>query len=201
MAEAAQNVDPAIEEPNLRLRILREATQLFATHGFAATSIRQVVEAAGCTKPALYYHFANKQELFLRAVEAALADLDIIDTVAEQPGSIRDHMLVAMRMLQARVQARPEALRLLFRAELHQQEGQPDFDFRTFRARDLVRIEALLRKGIAKGELRADLDPHDAAVAVVGTIHLHLHLWLDGTPFPPDFAERIEALFFKGIGR
>lgn len=201
MSQAAQNLDPAPEEGNLASRILRESMQLFAAHGYAGTSIRQVVEAAGCTKPALYYHFENKQQLFLRAVDAACAELDVIESVAERGGSVREQMLVGFRALRAKVQARPEALRLLLRAEMHQQEGQPRLDFRSFRARDLVRIETKLRQGVESGELRPDLDVHDAAIALVGTTHLHLHLWLDGTPLPPDFADRVVALFFKGLER
>lgn len=201
MATAAQNIDSVSEEPVLASRILREATVLFAAHGYAGTSIRQVVEAAGCTKPALYYYFANKQELFLRTVDAALADLDVIESVVEHGGPVRGRMLAGLRALQAHVQTRPESLSLLFRAEMHRQEGQPEVDFRSFRARDLLRIEMLLREGIAAGELRPDLDVHDAAIALVGTTHLHLHMWLDGTPLPSDFAERVVSLFFQGLGR
>ncbi len=43
--------------------IARTAAQLFARQGFDATSVREIVEAAGVTKPALYYHFGSKKEL------------------------------------------------------------------------------------------------------------------------------------------
>ena len=43
--------------------IARVAARLFATQGFDATSVRTIVEAAGVTKPTLYYHFGSKEGL------------------------------------------------------------------------------------------------------------------------------------------
>ena len=51
-------------------RLVAAARELFATHGYAATLLDDVVVAAGVTKGALYHHFAGKRELF-EAVFAA----------------------------------------------------------------------------------------------------------------------------------
>lgn len=50
-----------------RRRILDAARELFAERGWAATSIDEVVSAAGVTKGALYHHFRDKTDV-LRAV-------------------------------------------------------------------------------------------------------------------------------------
>jgi TetR/AcrR family transcriptional regulator, cholesterol catabolism regulator len=47
-----------------RQRIIAAAAELFATHGFEATSIRDIANAVEMTNAALYYHFASKEELF-----------------------------------------------------------------------------------------------------------------------------------------
>jgi AcrR family transcriptional regulator len=44
-------------------QILRAAVGLFARKGYEATSTREIVEAAGVTKPMLYYYFKNKEGL------------------------------------------------------------------------------------------------------------------------------------------
>src|SRR3954469_14417239 len=57
--------------------LARIAARLFATHGYEATSVRMIVEAAGVTKPTLYYHFVSKEGLaqaVLTLPMAALAD-------------------------------------------------------------------------------------------------------------------------------
>src|SRR5260221_5464528 len=43
--------------------IARVAARLFATQGYEATSVRTIVEAAGVTKPTLYYYFGSKEGL------------------------------------------------------------------------------------------------------------------------------------------
>ena len=43
--------------------IARIAARLFAERGYDATSVREIVEAAGVTKPTLYYHFGSKKGL------------------------------------------------------------------------------------------------------------------------------------------
>ena len=43
--------------------IARVAARLFASQGFDATPVRSIVEAAGVTKPTLYYHFGSKEGL------------------------------------------------------------------------------------------------------------------------------------------
>src|SRR5712664_3667786 len=56
-----------------RHKLLMIASDLFATKGYDATSIRDVAAAAGVTSASLYYHFPSKEEMFI-AVEDASVD-------------------------------------------------------------------------------------------------------------------------------
>lgn len=47
-----------------RERILDAAAKLFATHGYANTTMAHLVRALGVTKPFIYYYFRDKQEIF-----------------------------------------------------------------------------------------------------------------------------------------
>ena len=44
--------------------VLAAARALFAAHGYAATSVRAIAEAAGLTHTAIYNHFGSKAQLF-----------------------------------------------------------------------------------------------------------------------------------------
>lgn len=59
-------------EADTRSAVLREAASLFAAHGYDAVSVREIVAAAGVTKPALYYHFGNKEGVARALVEEFL---------------------------------------------------------------------------------------------------------------------------------
>lgn len=62
----------AAPERSARERLLFEAAGLFSSKGYAATSVGEIVAAAGVTKPVLYYHFESKEGLYLRLMEEGL---------------------------------------------------------------------------------------------------------------------------------
>jgi AcrR family transcriptional regulator len=52
-----------------RRQLLDTALEVFATEGFHATSMNDVADAAGVTKPVLYQHFTSKRQLYLELLE------------------------------------------------------------------------------------------------------------------------------------
>ncbi|WP_086661678.1 TetR/AcrR family transcriptional regulator [Lentzea kentuckyensis] len=54
-------------------RILQTARDLFATKGVQQTSLQEIADRLGITKPALYYHFASRDEL-IRSIVTPLLD-------------------------------------------------------------------------------------------------------------------------------
>lgn len=65
-------------EAGTRRAILRAAAGLFAQRGYDAVSVREIVEAAGITKPALYYHFGNKEGVALAVMRGLMEAADAI---------------------------------------------------------------------------------------------------------------------------
>ena len=52
-----------------RRQLLDVAVDVFAERGFHGTSMDEVAEAAGVTKPVLYQHFESKRELYLELLD------------------------------------------------------------------------------------------------------------------------------------
>jgi AcrR family transcriptional regulator len=52
-----------------REQILDVAVRVFAQNGYHSTSMNDVAEAAGVTKPVLYQHFDSKQDLYLALLD------------------------------------------------------------------------------------------------------------------------------------
>jgi AcrR family transcriptional regulator len=57
------------DDPPAKREILRAALKLFSERGLEGTSIRDIAEESGYTNPALYKHFAGKEELALQLFE------------------------------------------------------------------------------------------------------------------------------------
>jgi AcrR family transcriptional regulator len=79
-----------------RRQILDTAMRLFVDQGYDKTSLREIAEAVGVTKAALYYHFRTKDDLVRAALGeyyGAIGDVvDWLETVP--PGDARDVELV-----------------------------------------------------------------------------------------------------------
>ena len=83
-----------------RERILRLADDLFAEHGYARVSMRIVAGAAGVTKPALYYHFRDKEALYEECVGASQRRVGaMLRESAGRDGPLPERLLAATRTL------------------------------------------------------------------------------------------------------
>jgi len=49
-------------------KIIHEAVRLFSSKGYHGTSMRDIMNAVGCTQPTMYYYFDDKQALFRESV-------------------------------------------------------------------------------------------------------------------------------------
>lgn len=83
--KAARSTKGAVKNGGRRDDVLEAAAALFATKGYAATSIRDIAQQVGLMSGSLYYHFESKEEILLdahakgveqvtTAVQAALAE-------------------------------------------------------------------------------------------------------------------------------
>ncbi len=186
---------------DLREAILREATRQFAEKGFAGTTMREVAEAARCTKPALYYHFENKEALFLAVIRSRTDAISaILHAAFTAPRSVRERLEGAAQAYFDYVRREPTAIKVLWRSEMHVQHGQPSFDWVSVRKRYWEQLRLLLEEGVASGELGAEIDLDDALHALVGIVDIRCRLWvLQGEPIPEDAAQRALTLLFGGL--
>ncbi|MBB5785279.1 TetR/AcrR family transcriptional regulator [Nonomuraea jabiensis] len=71
-----------------RTRIQEVARELFVSQGVQNTSLRQISDRLGITKPALYYHFASRDDLVRSIVQPMVEDIERF-VATRQPGDAR----------------------------------------------------------------------------------------------------------------
>jgi len=155
-----------------RERLLAAALRLFAAKGYAGTSVRDVLRAAGVTAPVLYYHFGNKQGLFLALMQegaerlhAALAEALARDGSAAAKARAYCLAVAAVRREHA-------DLALVVEAVTTQHPGAtPFFDPRGIIASVIEGLADVIRAGSVSGELRR-CNPVHAALALLGTVEM-----------------------------
>jgi AcrR family transcriptional regulator len=93
-------VTRAESKERTRQRLLEEAQRLFREHGYAATSLEQIAEAAEVTKGAIYGHFASKEDLMLSAMEDA-RNSEPVTILNDQSRPLRERLAEFSRAVSA----------------------------------------------------------------------------------------------------
>ncbi len=101
--------------PRRRRQLLDVALRVFAEQGYHPTSMNDIAEAAGVTKPVLYQHFRSKRALYLELLEDVGGRLrDTIGKATTGAAGPREQVQAGFRAYFAFVAAQQQAFQLLF---------------------------------------------------------------------------------------
>jgi AcrR family transcriptional regulator len=81
-------------QSDTKQRILQTARELFATKGVQQTSLQEIADRLGITKPALYYHFSSREDLVRSIVTPLLEDGEQFIARMEQRAEVSPAELV-----------------------------------------------------------------------------------------------------------
>ena len=156
--------------------ILDAAEQLFATKGFAATTIKQIAAAAEVNSALLYYYFENKETLYhatIRRILSAMAGEGM--NLLDHPASPADGIRALVRFQSTFLSSRPHLPRLIAREFAGHETTNAMPLFGEQLARLFRRLCEIIRDGQRQGEFRNDLTPEFAAISTISQVaYLHL---------------------------
>lgn len=186
-----------------RDRLAAAALSLFNERGYAATAVREIVEAAKVTKPVLYYYFGNKEGLYLHLMEEAYekfsqtlaASLDHRGSAASR----LDHLLTSLFRLFLEHTAEVRLMHALFYGP---PQGAPFFDFEKYHHKLQAVVGQILQTGVAGGEFRR-LDLQDMTLVVIGVLDIGIELRLCHPELntSPEDISRMLKVVFTGLKR
>jgi TetR/AcrR family transcriptional regulator len=137
-----------------RERLLAAALNLFNQNGYAATSVRELVAAAGVTKPVLYYYFGNKEGIYLELMQNCYGTFESLVAEISLAGSAQASIIQFCCALFDISVERLELVRLIYAIYYGPPQGAPPFDLEAYFLRMLELIQRLVSAGIADNELR-----------------------------------------------
>jgi TetR/AcrR family transcriptional regulator len=188
-----QDVPASEQDAHTRARLLRAAVHVFDRKGYAAASVREIVELANVTKPALYYHFGSKEGIIRAILDEAIREfVAVIDRAATSPGTTRERLVRLYDSLTALFAQHVPIARVAHGIFHGPAEGAPAFDFSGFDRALLGALGRIFEDGLKAGDVKP-VDPADAALALMGIIGMcaarHLHPQL-----PPLSQERLHRV-------
>lgn len=179
-----------------REQLLEVALAVFAGRGFHQTSMNDVADAAGVTKPVLYQHFSSKRALYLELLELVSQRLmAVIDRATSSAGGPRQQVERGLRAyFRFVVESRAE-YQLMFGGGTRR-----DVEFAQEAAR-LERAIAEVIAGLIVVDGLAEQDRLLLAHGVVGLAEGATRLWIgDELDLDPDtVAARVADLAWRGL--
>jgi AcrR family transcriptional regulator len=141
-------------EPRSADRILQSSLKLFSTKGYDATSVREICEAAGITKPTLYHFYGSKEGVYRALVEGVLEPFQAdVARLLAGGAPVRVRLRAVARAYFERARTQPQLVRFLFGLVHNPPSSAPDVDIPRF-YKELVRtVAAAADEGVASGEL------------------------------------------------
>lgn len=147
------------EQQTVRERLLRSALDIFNERGYASTSVREIVEAAGVTKPALYYYFKSKEGIYMQLFEKPFAILDaVMEEALHDRASARARVMRLFDRIFLLFVENLKAARLMYSIYYGPPQGAPFFDFEGYHLKMREVVGRIVSDGIKNGEIRK-LDP------------------------------------------
>jgi AcrR family transcriptional regulator len=163
-------------------QIIQEATRLFAERGFSGTSLKDIADATGLTRPALYHYVKNKDELLARLVaELAEGPARALRAVRQQSDLSAAQQLRQMAHAIALAQAtEPTRFQLLIRSEADLPDDLVG-PYNKSRRDVLSEFVGVIDAGMRSGHFRP-VDSRVAALAIIGQCNWVAWWHHPGTP-------------------
>jgi AcrR family transcriptional regulator len=190
-----------IPEIGLREQILDAARILFIQQGYHGLAMRQISESVGVSKAALYYHFKDKEELFLAVLNLYLNEIEgIIDEIQSKPIASSEKI----RMFVEYILGQPAEKRAVMRLgsqEMSQLSANSRKVFGiTYHEKFIGKLIAIIQTGIESREFQS-LNAEVATWALLGMMYPYFYPAdaRKGEPVPASVIDEIVTIYLKGI--
>jgi len=189
-------------EPNARQRLLETATKLFAEKGYAGTSVREIVDRAGVSKPVLYYYFKSKEGLFYAILEWAVnVQQEIITEIFSTSGTVLDRFIYFYRRVSEGVEEYQDLYKMIHGLIYGPPQGAPGYDFPKYQRHMFDAVKRIYTNGLTPGEAKP-VDEDEVAFLVLSLIDFSLNM---NQVLPeladPQRPERLLRLAFEGLNQ
>lgn len=188
-------------ETGVREEILATAMRMFIQQGYHGLAMRQISEAVGVSKAALYYYFKDKEELFLAILNAYLNEIEAsIDAIRAGAGSSTDQL----RQFVESVLGQPAEQRAIIRLASQEMSqlsavSRRQFD-KLYREKFIGKLNAILQEGMERGEFRT-FDAEVATWSLLGIMYPYFYPAHSSRPLAPETIQEIVNIYLNGVTR
>lgn len=183
---------------------MEAAAEVFKEKGFGATSINDIAASLGSDRASIYYYYGSKQEIYLDLIRRAVEEIVVIaETAAVDSGPATVRLRDLFEATLDGYERHYPYLHIFIQEDVRRfspDEGPGNVELEAWGSRFEKAFAAVVKDGIAHGEFRADLDPHLAMLAMLGTINWSHRWFLPGQRFTgKQLGTGFAEIFLQGI--
>lgn len=182
------------------IRLLNSALDLFSEKGYEGTSIREIIEGAGVTRPVLYYYFENKEDLFRRVFETMFSELlGRIETAAAGEGDCVERLKAILSAAFELAEENTRLVRLILQVLFAPPQQGPALDRGKLIRQRFKTVEHVIKEGLASQELSGG-DSQSLTLVFLGLMDMHMMAKFHRTEtrLSPELATSLVELFVAG---
>ena len=151
-----------------RLQAIRAAASVFADKGFHGSSTRDIAEHMGIKQGSLYYYFKSKEEALGEVCLFGIEDyVGHMKVIAASDQSFEAKLMATITSHLSSYRERNEALKVYNDERLYLPEEKRR-NLKSLGSGYRQALEEIFEEGVQSGALRASIDCHFAAQAVIG---------------------------------
>jgi TetR/AcrR family transcriptional regulator len=202
---AALKGKPRSSMGSVRQRLLDGAIELFNQKGYAGTTVREIVETANVSKPALYYYFRNKEGIYLELMRETFGKFERLLMISqEEKGSAREKLLRFADRSFSLFREDIMNVRIMYAIYYGPHQGAPFFDFEAYHVKFQEAARGLVEEGVRNGEFRRG-NIGDMTWAIIGAINVAMevelgHPEMEAIKLGREGLARVLNLIFQGLG-
>lgn len=148
--------------------ILVAAEILFAQKGFEAVSMSAIASLANTSKPNIYHHFKNKNELYLAVMKTAVRRSSaLLDKLQDSPGTYRQRLTDFAAGQLDNILGHKRSTQLVLREALSEDSKNGKEITGLVMGEVFSRLVTMVCQGQQENEFRKDIDPTLAAFMIV----------------------------------
>lgn len=181
-------------------KLLHSALNLFSEKGYEGTSIREIIEGAGVTRPVLYYYFENKEDLFRRVFETTFNQLiSRIESAATEEGSSVERLRAINAAAFDLAEENTRVVRLILQVLFAPPQQGPPLDRNKLIRQRFKAVEHVIKDGLANQELSGG-DSQSLTLVFLGMMDMHMMAKFHRTEtrLSPELAGGLVDLFVAG---
>ena len=136
--------------------ILATSAKLFNEKGFKGVSIRDIAQACGMSNAALYYHFKNKDDLFLAVLQNNHARaMAVLDEAVRSGGSLRSRLKQLTHCYFEVMLAQRQSMQMLWLDLKQVDDARASKLYTDLRASFMQPLQQLIESAQAAGEMHS----------------------------------------------